>query len=279
MPHAGEAYPQILAKSSAFPESAQGGGIFKVIVRLSANSRKKVVRLEIQPKFATFELPQICRKNQRNTPMKAVILEMNPQTPQPTKLRRAVEALQAGGIVAIPTDTVYALATRLQNKAGIERIRRYRKMSEEKYMTFLIESLTPIAEYAHVSNAAFKLIRQLIPGSYTFILPATKAVPKQAMHPRRHTVGIRIPDEPVTLALLRELGEPLLSISAFAQDVVFDSFEDLIRELQAVADVILKVPNFSLGEPSTVLDLTAEPFTIVREGAGMEELEGFLLES
>ncbi len=210
--------------------------------------------------------------------MKAVVLEMNPQTPQPTKLRKAVEVLRNGGVVALPTDTVYALATRLSNRAGIERIRKHRKLGEEKYMTFLIESLAPIAEYARLSNAAFKLIRQLTPGAYTFVLPATKAVPRQAVHPRRHTVGIRIPDEPVALSLLRELGEPLLSISAFGQDRVFESFDELLQELRMVADVILKVPASPVAQPSTVLDLTTEPFTILREGAGMEALESFLLE-
>lgn len=217
--------------------------------------------------------------NQQRKAMKGIIFEMNPETPQITKIRKVVDILLQGGVVAFPTDTIYALGTRLSNTTGIERIRKYRNLDPDKHLTFLIESLGNISQYARVSNTAFKLLKRLTPGSFTFILPATKEVPKKAVHPKRQTVGIRIPDEPVTLALLRELGEPLLSISAFDHNETFHSIEELCQKLTTIADAVLKIPNFSNALPSTVIDLTQEPFTVIRPGAGMQELEEYFLES
>jgi tRNA threonylcarbamoyl adenosine modification protein (Sua5/YciO/YrdC/YwlC family) len=198
-----------------------------------------------------------------------MILNVHTKNPEPRVVRRAAELLAGGGIIIYPTDTVYGLGCSVTDKNAIERIHLVKRQRADKPFSFVCSDLTHISEYAQVSNAAFKIMKRLIPGPYTFILPAgrMKQLPKILVS-KRKTVGIRVPDSPVTQALVRELGHPILSTS-----VTLDASEplndpDVIREnFNNAVDLILD-GGVLLSEPSTVLDLTGEAPVLVRKGAG-----------
>lgn len=198
-----------------------------------------------------------------------MILNVHTVNPEPRVIRRAAELLAGGGIIIYPTDTVYGLGCSVTDKNAIERIHLVKRQRADKPFSFVCSDLTHISEYAQVSNAAFKVMKRMIPGPYTFILPASrmKQLPKILVS-KRKTVGIRVPDSPVTQALVRELGHPILSTS-----VTLDSSEplndpDVIREhFNNAVDLILD-GGVLLSEPSTVLDLTGEAPVVVRKGAG-----------
>jgi tRNA threonylcarbamoyl adenosine modification protein (Sua5/YciO/YrdC/YwlC family) len=198
-----------------------------------------------------------------------MILNVHTKNPEPRVVRRAAELLAGGGIIIYPTDTVYGLGCSVTDKNAIERIHLVKRQRADKPFSFVCSDLTHISEYAQVSNAAFKVMKRMIPGPYTFILPASrmKQLPKILVS-KRKTVGIRVPDSPVTQALVRELGHPILSTS-----VTLDSSEplndpDVIREhFNNAVDLILD-GGVLLSEPSTVLDLTGEAPVLVRKGAG-----------
>jgi tRNA threonylcarbamoyl adenosine modification protein (Sua5/YciO/YrdC/YwlC family) len=198
-----------------------------------------------------------------------MILNVHTVNPEPRIIRRAAELLAGGGIIIYPTDTVYGLGCSVTDKNAIERIHLVKRQRADKPFSFVCSDLTHISEYAQVSNAAFKIMKHMIPGPYTFILPASrmKQLPKILVS-KRKTVGIRVPDSPVTQALVRELGHPILSTS-----VTLDASEplndpDVIREnFNNAVDLILD-GGVLLSEPSTVLDLTGEAPVVVRRGAG-----------
>jgi len=198
-----------------------------------------------------------------------MILKVHLQNPQPRSIKRAAEILSAGGIVIYPTDTVYGIGCSVQNKNAIERIYLIKKQRPDKPFSFVCSDLKNISEYARVHNAAFKIMKHLIPGPYTFILPAAsmKQFPKILVS-RRKTVGIRVPDSRTSLALVREVGHPILSTSVTAKDgrllndprLISDEFRDSV-ELILDGGVLMS-------EPSTVIDLTDTSPRIVRMGAG-----------
>lgn len=198
-----------------------------------------------------------------------MILNVHTKNPETRVVRRAADVLAGGGIIIYPTDTVYGLGCSVTDKNAIERIHLVKRQRADKPFSFVCSDLTHISEYAQVSNAAFKIMKHMIPGPYTFILPAgrMKQLPKILVS-KRKTVGIRVPDSPVTQALVRELGHPILSTS-----VTLDSSEPLndpevIREnFNNAVDLILD-GGVLLSEPSTVLDLTGEAPVVVRKGAG-----------
>jgi tRNA threonylcarbamoyl adenosine modification protein (Sua5/YciO/YrdC/YwlC family) len=191
------------------------------------------------------------------------------ETPEPRYVRKAVEIFRAGGIVIYPTDTVYGLGCSVENKNAIERIHMIKRQRPDKPFSFVCSDLTHIAEYAQVSNMAFKTMKHLIPGPYTFILPAArmKQLPKILIS-KRKTVGIRVPDSPLTQALVRELGHPILSTSVTGDEgevlsdpeIITDRFNNLVQ-------MILDAGELHSVE-STVLDLTGDRPEIVRRGAG-----------
>jgi len=198
-----------------------------------------------------------------------MILEVHLLNPEPRVIRRAAEVLASGGNIIYPTDTVYGLGCSVSAKNAIERIHLVKRQRADKPFSFVCSDLTHISEYAHVSNAAFKIMKHLIPGPYTFILPAgrMKQLPKILVS-KRKTVGIRVPDSPVTLAIVKELGHPILSTS-----VTIDAGEpltdpDVIREhFRNSVDLILD-GGVLHSEPSTVLDMTGADPVVVRRGAG-----------
>jgi tRNA threonylcarbamoyl adenosine modification protein (Sua5/YciO/YrdC/YwlC family) len=198
-----------------------------------------------------------------------MILHIHRQNPEMRAVRKAAELLGAGGVVIYPTDTVYGLGCSVEQREAIEKVYLIKGQRKDKPFSFVCSDLTHISEYAHVSNAAFKIMKHLIPGAYTFILPATrmKQLPKILVS-KRKTVGIRVPASPTTLALVRELGCPILSTSVTDEGGQILNDPDLIAKgYNNQVDLILDggvLPS----EPSTVLDLTDERPRIVRMGAG-----------
>jgi len=198
-----------------------------------------------------------------------MILTIHPKNPEPRFVRKASEFLAAGGLVIYPTDTVYGLGCSIASKNAIERIHLIKGQRSDKPFSFVCSDLTHISEYAHVSNAAFKIMKHLIPGPYTFILPAArmKGLPKILVS-KRKTVGIRVPDSPLTLALVKELGHPILSTSVTDDDgSLLNDPEVISAKFRNSVDVIID-GGVLVSEPSTVLDLTGEVPHVVRQGAG-----------
>ncbi len=186
---------------------------------------------------------------------------------------KAVETFRKGGVVVYPTDTVYGMGCDLLNKKALEQVYHIKQLPRQKPLSIICADLTQVAEYAQVSNAAFKLLKRLLPGPYTFILQATKLVPK-VMLSKQHTVGIRVPDHPVCLDLVRGLGNPIVNTSASSQlDEVVSDPEVIEREFHLV-DLML-TEGWLESDPSTVIDLTGDEPVILREGKG--DLSPFLV--
>lgn len=199
----------------------------------------------------------------------AQFFSVHPENPQPRLIRETVRILRAGGIMAYPTDSCYALGCMIGNKAGMERIRTIRGVDDKHHFTLVCRDLSEIAHYARVDNRQYRLLKAATPGGYTFILEATREVPRRLLHPKRNTIGLRVPDHPVVSALLAELGEPILSMTLSLPDEdrpLNDPWE--IRErLEKQVDVILDAGACSL-EPTTVIDLTGETPEVIRRGRG-----------
>lgn len=184
-------------------------------------------------------------------------------------IRQAVAILKGGGIVVYPTDSCYALGCLLDDKNAVTRIREIRRLDEEHYLTLMCRDLSEISNYARVDNTQFRLLKANTPGSYTFILDATKEVPKRLQHPKRSTIGIRIPDHPVALALLEELGEPMSSSTLILPDEAWPLNDaELIRELlEKKVDAVIDGGATGV-DFTTVIDLTGAVPVLLRKGKG-----------
>lgn len=196
-----------------------------------------------------------------------MLLEVNATHPEPRKLQRAVQILREGGVIAYPTDTVYALGCDITNKKAIDRIHRMKKMRDDQLLSFVCADLSDIARYGIVQDYAYRIMRKLFPGPYTVLLSATREVPK-VLRQNRKTVGIRVPDHPIALALSRELGQPVASTSASLdgeQLVDPRDMEDRFPEIELIIDSPIETGGLT---PSTILDLSGEAPVLVREGAG-----------
>jgi tRNA threonylcarbamoyl adenosine modification protein (Sua5/YciO/YrdC/YwlC family) len=193
--------------------------------------------------------------------------ELHPETPQLRYINKAVEILRKGGVIIYPTDTVYGIGCDIFNKAALERIFAIKNDSINKLFSFVCSDLKDIAKYAKVSDYAYRTMKHLLPGPYTFILPAARQVPKK-LWSKRKTVGIRVPNHAVTLTMVREFGHPIISTSTTNRkgEVLIDPFE--IRNIfNFQVDLMLASGNLS-GDPSSVIDLSAEVPEVIREGAG-----------
>lgn len=198
-----------------------------------------------------------------------MILKIHTTTPETRVVRKAAEVLAAGGTLIYPTDTVYGLGCSIESHDALERIYLLKRQRADKPFSFVCSDLKNISEYARVSNPAFKTMKHLIPGAYTFILPAArmKHLPRILVS-RRKTVGIRVPDSAVALAIVRELGHPILSTSVTTEAGELLNDPDRIAEsFRNSVDLILD-GGVLVSEPSTVLDLTSEEPAVVRQGAG-----------
>lgn len=199
----------------------------------------------------------------------AQYFSIHPQNPQPRLVHQAAEILRGGGIIAYPTDSSYALGCMLGNKDAQQRIRAVRDVDESHHFTLVCRNLAELATYAQVDNSQFRLIKANTPGAYTFILKATREVPRRLQHPRRSTIGLRVPDHAVTQAMLAELDQPLLSMTlllpgeAEPLNEAWEIRERLEHQLDLVIDA-----GACAAEPTTVIDLTGDAPLLVRLGAG-----------
>ena len=194
---------------------------------------------------------------------------IHPQNPQARLVHQAAEILREGGIVAYPTDSSYALGCMLGNKEAQQRIRAIRAVDEEHHFTLICRDLAELATYAQVDNSQFRLIKANTPGPYTFILKATREVPRRLQHPRRSTIGLRVPDHAVTQAMLAELDQPLLSMTLLLADEAEPLNEawEIRERLEHQLDLVIDA-GACPAQPTTVIDLTGDAPQLVRQGAG-----------
>jgi tRNA threonylcarbamoyl adenosine modification protein (Sua5/YciO/YrdC/YwlC family) len=195
--------------------------------------------------------------------------EVHPQNPQARLIRQAAQIIQAGGIVAAPTDSAYALVCRLDDKAAVEKVRRIRGVDEKHHLTLLVRDLSEIATYARVDNRQYRQLKAVTPGPYTVILEATKEVPRRLSHPSRKTIGIRVPENAILLALLDELGEPLIgtTLQLPGDDQMLSDPDEVRDRLDRQIELVIDGGAGTL-EPTTIIDLTGPDAELVRAGRG-----------
>jgi len=193
----------------------------------------------------------------------------HPDNPQPRLIRQAAQIVRDGGVVVLPTDSCYAIACQLDDKAAVTRLRRIRGIDDKHHLALLCRDLSEIAQYAQVDNVQYRLLKSVTPGPYVFILPATREVPKRVSHPSRKTIGLRVPDNAIAQALLHELDGPLLSSTLMlpGETVPLNDGEEIRNRLEGVLDLVLDGGACGI-EPSTVVDLTGPTPTLVRAGLG-----------
>lgn len=199
-------------------------------------------------------------------------LQIHPDDPQPRHLVRAAEVVREGGVIAFPTDSCYALGCHLGDKDAVDRIRAIREVDDRHHLTLMCRDLSEIAQYARVDNAQYRLLKATTPGSYTFILEGTKELPRRVLHPKRKTIGLRVPDHKVALALLAELGEPLLTatLALPGDDAPLTEGWEIQDRLDGRLELILDGGHCGI-EPTSVIDLTGGVPTLVRAGRGSLE--------
>ncbi len=194
---------------------------------------------------------------------------IHPDNPQQRLLKQAVEIVHGGGVIVYPTDSCYAIGCHLGDKDAMERIRRIRQVDKHHNFTLVCRDLGEIATYAKVDNAAYRLLRALTPGAYTFILRATNEVPRRLMHPRRRTIGLRVPEHTVVLGLLEQLGEPMMSVtlSLPGDELPMTDAEEIEERLGKQVDLIIDGGHCG-HEPTTVVNLSTGGMEITRHGRG-----------
>lgn len=199
----------------------------------------------------------------------AQFFNVHPTHPQARLMRQAAEIVRKGGLIAYPTDSSYALGCHIGDKDAMDRLRSARGVDDQHHLTLMCRDLSEISTYAIVDNVQYRLLKSATPGSYTFILRATREVPRRLMHPRRKTIGVRVPRHPVAHALLGELGEPMLSATLLlpGDDAPLSDGGDIRARLEHQLDLILDAGHCGV-VPSTVLDLTSDTPVVLREGGG-----------
>lgn len=199
----------------------------------------------------------------------AQYFEVHPEHPQPRLLKQAADILHKGGVVALPTDSSYALVCHLDDKSAVDQLRRIRGVDERHHLTLLCRDLSELASYARVDNTQYRLLKLGTPGPYTFILEATKEVPRRVSHPSRRTIGLRVPEHATTQALLEILGQPLL-----ATTLILPDHEDALNDAQEIRAALEKRIQAVVDAgacplaPTTVIDLTSGTPEVLREGRG-----------
>jgi tRNA threonylcarbamoyl adenosine modification protein (Sua5/YciO/YrdC/YwlC family) len=195
--------------------------------------------------------------------------DVHPQNPQPRSIGQVADLVREGGLIAYPTDSCFALGCSLGNKEGLDRIRQIRKLDDKHHFTLVCAEFAQLGQFVQISNAVFRAVKASTPGSYTFILPATKEVPRRLLHPKKKTVGVRIPDHATTQALLANLGEPLLSSTLLlpGHDEPLTQGWDIKEELDNQVDAVIDSGDCGT-EPTTVVDLSGDEPEIIRTGAG-----------
>lgn len=197
---------------------------------------------------------------------------IHPENPQPRLIAQAVQIVKDGGVLALPTDSSYALACRLDDKDAVTRLRQVRGLDERQHLSLLVRDLSELATFAMVDNQQFRLVKSVTPGPYVFVLQATKEVPRRLSHPSRKTIGLRVPDHAITLALLDALGEPLIATTLILppDSEPLNDPEAIRARLEKRIDLVID-GGACPREPSTVIDLTGEAPRLVRAGRGSLE--------
>ena len=205
----------------------------------------------------------------------AQLFEVHPQQPQVRLLKQAADCLHRGGVVAVPTDSSYALVCHLDDKAAVDKLRRIRGVDERHHLTLLCRDLSELANYARVDNRQYRLLKLGTPGPYTFILEATKEVPRRVSHPSRRTIGLRVPDHPVTQALLDVMGQPLLAATLILpdHDEPLNDAQEIREALQKRVDAVVDAGACPMS-PTTVIDHSGGEAVVLRQGRGALELLG-----
>ena len=207
------------------------------------------------------------------------LFHIHPENPQARLIREAVKIIQQGGVIAYPTDSCYALGCHLGDKRAMERILAIRQLDLRHHLTLVCRDLSELGSYARVDNAQYRLLKAITPGAYTFILQATKEVPRRTLHPKRNTIGLRVPDHRVTLDLLELLGQPLLATTLIppGEDEPLNDAHQISerfdRQLQAIIDA-----GACPMQPTTVIDLSGDEPVLIRQGRGNPESLGLQLE-
>jgi len=195
--------------------------------------------------------------------------QIHPENPQPRLVKQAAQIISSGGIVAAPTDSAYALVCRLDDKAAVEKLRRIRGVDDKHHLTLLVRDLSQIAHFARVDNTQYRLLKATMPGPYTVILEATREVPRRLSHPSRKTIGVRVPENHIMLALIEELGEPLIgtTLQLPGDDHMLSDPDEVLERLGKQIELVIDGGAGTL-EPTTVIDLTGAAPELVREGRG-----------
>jgi len=195
--------------------------------------------------------------------------DVHPENPQPRAVRQVTDLLRDNGLIVYPTDSCFALGCLIGNRDGLDRIRDIRKLDDKHHFTLVCRDFAQLGHFVKLSNAVFRLVKASTPGQYTFILPATREVPRRLMHPRKQTVGVRIPEHAVTRALLAELGEPLLSSTLIlpGQEEPMTQGWEIKELLDHQVDAVVDAGECGT-DPTTVVDLSGDEIEIVRVGAG-----------
>lgn len=199
----------------------------------------------------------------------AQLFEVHPEHPQPRLLKQAVDILHRGGVIALPTDSSYALVCHLDDKAAVDALRRIRGVDERHQLSLLCRDLSELANYARVDNSQYRLLKLATPGAYTFILEATKEVPRRVSHPSRRTIGLRVPDHRVAQALLELMGQPLLASTLIlpGQTEPLNDAHEIREALQKRIEAVVDAGACHMA-PTTVLDLSQGEVVVVRQGRG-----------
>jgi len=195
--------------------------------------------------------------------------QIHPENPQQRLLKQAAQIISSGGIVAAPTDSAYALVCRLDDKGAVEKLRRIRGVDDKHHLTLLVRDLSEIAHFARVDNTQYRLLKAAMPGPFTVILEATREVPRRLSHPSRKTIGVRVPENPILLGLLEELGEPLIgtTLQLPGDDHMLSDPDEVLERLGKQIELVIDGGAGTL-EPTTVIDLSGDAPALVREGRG-----------
>jgi len=195
--------------------------------------------------------------------------QIHPDNPQIRLIKQAVQIIQSGGIVAVPTDSAYALVCQLDDKSAVEKLRRIRGVDEKHHLTLLCRDLSEIAQYARVDNTQYRMLKATTPGPYTVILEATRELPRRLSHPSRKTIGLRVPENTITQALLAELGAPLIgtTLQLPGDEEILSDPEEVRDRLEKLIDLVIDGGAGTL-EPTTVIDLTGPEPVLIRQGRG-----------
>jgi tRNA threonylcarbamoyl adenosine modification protein (Sua5/YciO/YrdC/YwlC family) len=199
--------------------------------------------------------------------MSTELFTIHSANPQKRMMSLIANKIKDGAVITFPTESGYSIGTALENKKGVEKIRKLRKLSKRHDFTLLIDSFANIGEFAKLDNNAFRLMKRVTPGPYTFILEATKQVPNRLVHPKKKTIGIRLSPNIFIQNLLLELSEPLMSVSLIVDNFEFYSGHDVFNLLKNQVDIVIDSGNCP-SKPTTVLDFTKNPYELIREGAG-----------